>query len=235
MFGKDYYEIQPFKKEDIKEIVEISYKFWKKNGIYSISFYNQRIIEQLSFVLKINNKLVGCCLCENLGNRISSISLLMIDDIYQNQGFGKFLLNYCLEHLKYKGFIFCQLHVCTTNYKAMNLYEKFGFERMKFVKNYYINEKDKDAFIMGRYLNNNNNYKYNYNYNNYNNNYIYNNNYNNNYNNYNNNYSYNNNYNNYNNNKYYNYNYNNNYNYNTYYNNFKYNNNYQYNKYYNYY
>ena len=29
MFGKDYYEIQPFKKEDIKEIVEISYKFWK--------------------------------------------------------------------------------------------------------------------------------------------------------------------------------------------------------------
>ena len=175
MFGKDYYEIQPFKKEDIKEIVEISYKFWKKNGIYSISFYNQRIIEQLSFVLKINNKLVGCCLCENLGNKISSISLLMIDDIYQNQGFGKFLLKYCLENLKYKGFIFCQLHVCTTNYKAMNLYEKFGFERMKFVKNYYKNEKDKDAFIMGRYLNNNNNYKYNNYYNNYN--YNYNNNY----------------------------------------------------------
>ena len=211
MFGKDYYEIQPFKKEDIKEIVEISYKFWKKNGIYSISFYNQRIIEQLSFVLKINNKLVGCCLCENLGNKISSISLLMIDDIYQNQGFGKFLLKYCLENLKYKGFIFCQLHVCTTNYKAMNLYEKFGFERMKFVKNYYKNEKDKDAFIMGRYLNNNNNYKYNTYYNNYNYNYNYNNNYN------------------------YNYSYNNNYNYNTYYNNFKYNNNYQYNKYYNYY
>ncbi len=171
MNRRDYCEIVSFNKDHINSIAEISYKLWGNGGLYSFSNYNNWVNGGISFTLKVNYKVAGCCLCDNLGNGVCSIALLLIDNIHQNKGYGSILFNYCLNFLQYNQFIFCQLHVCTKNYKAINLYEKFGFERIRYVRNYYINDKDKDAFIMGRYLNKQ--YYDNYNLYNYNNNYYY--------------------------------------------------------------
>ena len=168
MDRRDYCEIISFKKEHINPIAEISYKLWGNGGLYSYKNYNNWVNGGISFTLKVNYKVAGCCLCDNLGNGVCSIDLLLIDNIHENKGYGSVLFKFCLDYLKTNKFIFCKLYVCTKNYKAMHLYEKFGFERIKFVRNYYINDKDKDAFIMGKYLDkqyyNNNNIYNNYNY-----------------------------------------------------------------------
>ena len=43
-------------------------------------------------------------------------------------------------------------HIKTKNLKAINLYENFKFFKINFLNNYYIDEKDSDAFLMGKYL-----------------------------------------------------------------------------------
>ena len=63
---------------------------------------------------------------------------------------GKSLLSFCLNNcsnLNKKNF---SLNVSTTNFPAINLYEKEGFTIKTFIKKYYNDEnpKDNDAYLM---------------------------------------------------------------------------------------
>ena len=148
----NYYKVETFKFPHINKVNKLAYKFWGKNGPLNDSYYIRLIFQKLSFSLIINRQFAGVCLCENLGKKRCLISLLMIDKKFQSKGFGKILLSFCLDNLISKNFNFCILHVCTKNSKAINLYENLKFFKINFLNNYYIGEKDPDAFLMGKYL-----------------------------------------------------------------------------------
>ena len=61
-------------------------------------------------------------------------------------------MSFCVENLISKKFNFCILQVSTKNSKAINLYENLKFFKINYLNNYYIGERDSDAFLMGKYL-----------------------------------------------------------------------------------
>ena len=148
----NYYKVETFKFPHINKVNKLAYKFWGKNGPLNDSYYIRLIFQKLSFCLIIDRQFAGVCLCENLGKKRCLISLLMIDSKFQSKGFGKILLSFCLDNLISKNFNFCILQVSTKNSKAINLYENLKFFKINFLNNYYIDEKDSDAFLMGKYL-----------------------------------------------------------------------------------
>ena len=150
--SKIVYRMETFKFPHINKVNKLANKFWGKNGTYNHSYYIRLIFQKLSICLIIDREFAGVCLCENLGKKRCLISLIMIDKKFQNKGFGKLLLSFCLDNLISEKYNFCILQVCTKNSKAIGLYENLKFFKIKYLSDYYIGEKDSDAFLMGRYL-----------------------------------------------------------------------------------
>ena len=65
-------------------------------------------------------------------------------------------MSFCVENLISKKFNFCILQVSTKNSKAINLYENLNFFKINYLNNYYIGERDSDAFLMGKFFLNQN-------------------------------------------------------------------------------
>ena len=149
--SKNYY-LEKFQFSHINKVNQLAYKFWGKNGPLNDRYYVRLIFQKLSFSLIINRQFAGVCLCENLGKKRCLISLLMIDTKFQSKGFGKILLSFCLDNLISKNFNFCILQVSTKNSKAINLYENLNFFKINYLNNYYIGERDSDAFLMGKFF-----------------------------------------------------------------------------------
>ena len=96
------------------------------------------------------------------GRLIGYISVFIIlDEAYINniavlkefrkQGIGNKLVNEILEVCKNKSCKFVTLEVRESNFPAISLYEKLGFERITVRKNYY-NEPIENAIIMTKYF-----------------------------------------------------------------------------------
>lgn len=150
--SKNPYLIETFKKKHLNKINLMSYNFWGEKGIYNNSYYLKLISQKISLCLKFDSKIIGACLCEDLKYKRSLISLLMIEEKYQNKGFGKLLLSFCIDNLKSKNYNFCILQVNNKNSKAIHLYENLGFFKINFLEDYYKDEEDSDAFLMAKYL-----------------------------------------------------------------------------------
>ena len=91
--------METFKFPHINKVNKLAKKFWGKNGTYNHSYYIRLIFQKLSICLIIDREFAGVCLCENLGKKRCLISLIMIDKKFQNKGFGKLLLSFCLNNL----------------------------------------------------------------------------------------------------------------------------------------
>lgn len=70
---------------------------------------------------------------------------IAIKEEFQGKGFGSFLLDHIIDDCKKQGVDTIFLEVNSMNNKAINLYEKFGFERYSVRKNYY---GENDAILM---------------------------------------------------------------------------------------
>ncbi len=75
------------------------------------------------------------------------ITLLGIHPQYQRQGLGMLMLNSLLQEAKKRKLHHATLEVKTSNIKAIQLYEKFGFQVAGTRKNYYPKTGD-DAAIL---------------------------------------------------------------------------------------
>ena len=94
------------------------------------------------FVYETNNRIVGYINCWVSDN--TTILNFCVDEEYRNKGIGKSLIEKVLEISV--GIITLEVRVSNNN--AINLYQKYGFERALIRKGYYSNGED--AILMVR-------------------------------------------------------------------------------------
>ena len=146
-------DINPIKiiVEDIPQIIEISYSFWGKRGLYKRTILEKIINQKLSYAYKIKDELIAFCLMYNkINTNIINVYLICVKKEYQGNNLGKSLLSYCINYCKYCNFKNFDLHVSTNNIVAFTVYKKLGFIVKSFLKNYYRDEnpENNDAFYM---------------------------------------------------------------------------------------
>lgn len=84
------------------------------------------------------------------GTTVAGIETLNVDPMFQGKGIAKRLLIAAEEEMHPLGIKKIRLEVSTTNHPALNLYEKMGYEKILFLKNYYQLKHNgtRDAFRM---------------------------------------------------------------------------------------
>lgn len=82
----------------------------------------------------------------------ATIFRIGVDSSYQKQGIASKLMNKMIKDIQsFEDEVYCiTLEVRVSNFKAQNLYKKFGFDKFTTKPHYY--ENGEDAFVMGRNL-----------------------------------------------------------------------------------
>lgn len=78
------------------------------------------------------------------------ITNIAVHPEYRGRGFGSEILNDLIETAKNNGILSMTLEVRTSNYKAIALYDKFGFKEKAIRKKYY-QDTGEDAIIMWKH------------------------------------------------------------------------------------
>ncbi|MDR3215243.1 MAG: ribosomal protein S18-alanine N-acetyltransferase [Bacilli bacterium] len=129
---------------DIDDVIDIHNRHFLKCNYDD--YYKELNSEYSTFlVLKNQNTIIGYLVVYILFQTMEIVSIC-IDDSFQHQGYGKFLLEYS-EFLAYKHN--CEeilLEVEEKNIHALDVYVSFGFGKIHIRKNYY--GTNRNAIIM---------------------------------------------------------------------------------------
>ena len=142
-----------FKKVSLRDLNKI-YKLEKKT-FKSDSFSRkllQNLIQSNSLFFKLvhpkyHDEIIGyVILIKDDEHRFNLINFI-IKKSSQGKGYGSLLLNETLSILKeYSNINKVILNVKITNFKAINLYKKFGFKIVEEIKDYY--RRNESAYLM---------------------------------------------------------------------------------------
>jgi ribosomal protein S18 acetylase RimI-like enzyme len=103
------------------------------------------IIADASFALHKDGKIIGTCLVVDIKcwgyDHVPWIFDLCIDPPYHGQGYGRYLFEEVLAHLKELGYPIVGLAVTLTNAPAITLYKNLGFEVAEVFYEYSVQEK----------------------------------------------------------------------------------------------
>ncbi len=143
---------RPMKRDDLERVLDIERenfgdRAWSlKTFEYELekSFARYFVLEKLEGKsYRIIGYIGGWHIIDEL-----HITNVCIAKRYQGRGYGKFMLGTFLKLLKSERpeLKIAVLEVEATNYRAISLYEKFGFKKVSLRKDYY--GKDKHAYQM---------------------------------------------------------------------------------------
>ncbi len=145
------YQLREMKIEDIEEIVKGEEKVFGHSLGYDL-IYSDLVLNPyaLYVVLEIEEKIhgyVGMWVTDNL-----EIINLYVDEEYQGMGFGSIIMDFVVDICEQSNINNMSLEVRSSNFKAINLYEKYGLKKSHIRKNYYVNEnkETEDAIVMVR-------------------------------------------------------------------------------------
>ena len=135
--------IRKYESKDLEAINSIGSlideNFVKKNNIESRSS-----IDYVSILVYDDESIVKGFVEIESHFEILEIINIAVSSCFQNEGIASSLLEYVTNNFKYEKIL---LEVNETNYKAINLYKKFGFKEINKRKKYY---GENDAIIMER-------------------------------------------------------------------------------------
>lgn len=144
--------IRPYKDEDFEKI----------KNIENESFKTPYGDDDLIYETKENplNKFIVICVDDNVVGFLdymitfnsSTINQIAISKDYRKQGLALSLLRYMEDSFPKSGdnaVEFITLEVRVSNLDAINLYEKFGFEKITIKKNYYLDGEDAIYMVKG--------------------------------------------------------------------------------------
>ena len=149
--------------EDYKEISKIRKMPGVMENILSNKDEEEELIKekiinrgknQYWYVAEENGKVIGLGILMNHGNlrkKHVGVITLMVNSDYQNKGIGSLLMDKLINLSESLNIIRLELCVFRDNYKAINLYKKFGFkeEGIK-VKSALKNGEYADEIMMAR-------------------------------------------------------------------------------------
>ncbi len=99
----------------------------------------------IGFCAIIDNDVVGYLSCHAICDE-ANLNNIVTDKNYRRKGIANKLLTRLVNHLKYKDVTRLYLEVRSNNLAAISLYEKTGFIKNGFRKNFYLNPPD-DAIL----------------------------------------------------------------------------------------
>ena len=102
------------------------------------------------YVYELDGEIVGFYIASKVLDLVE-IFTIAVDEDYRKRGIGRELLSHLIEKSKESGAREIWLEVSVKNFKAIELYEKFGFEKDGIRKNYY-QKLGEDAYNMKRKL-----------------------------------------------------------------------------------
>lgn len=158
-------KIRDIKIEDYKEISKIRKMPGVMENILSNKDEEEELIKekiinrgknQYWYVAEDNGKVIGLGILMNHGNlrkKHVGVITLMVNSDYQNKGVGSLLMDKLINLSESLNIIRLELCVFRDNYKAINLYKKFGFkeEGIK-VKSALKNGEYIDEVMMARII-----------------------------------------------------------------------------------
>ena len=133
----------------IAKIEKTSYKkpYWNENLLKYL--FNNSLTDSV-WVFEVKKKIIGFLIEQRCLDEISILNLA-VDKKYQNNGFGKNIINEYLNLIPSKSVVF--LEVNKNNFIARKIYTDLNFKEVDSRKNYYNNIED--ALIM-KYVKNSN-------------------------------------------------------------------------------
>ncbi|MFX0031177.1 MAG: GNAT family N-acetyltransferase [Candidatus Hodarchaeota archaeon] len=142
-------EIKRVVLDDLKEIMKMEYQIFKQD-----SFSKQtmtKLILRNSLFLKLLSKnssnIIGYIIAIRDGRDRVNIINFLIKKTYQNKGYGSYLFQAALELIKaYQEIKKIILTVNKKNWIAIRLYQKFNFQIVQEIENYYSNRES--AYLM---------------------------------------------------------------------------------------
>lgn len=134
-------EVVDFDEIDVLEKKCFEYPFPKT--IYINDFINNRFSKYFKLIYK--QRIIGFFALWVIFEDAQLITF-QVDPDYQGLGFANKMLSYIIGYLKDQSCENITLEVSVTNDKAINLYQKFNFEKLTIRKRYY--ENGDDAFLM---------------------------------------------------------------------------------------
>ena len=136
--------------KDLDEIFKLESNTFKKDAFSKNSILN--LIINNTFFFKLlddgnSNEIVGFIIViQDREDRVNLINLL-INKQHQNKGYGSHLLKYTLNKIKEMNNIeVIVLNVNSKNKVAILLYQKFGFQIVQKIEDYY--QQKKSAYLM---------------------------------------------------------------------------------------
>lgn len=138
--------------DDLDKIMEIEKRIFSspftKEGY--IKDYNDNPFS-LYKVLEVDDKIIGYVFLWVIFERAQIITIA-VDLDYQGKGYGKILMDDVISECVEKNIEDITLEVRISNQRAIELYEKFGFEVATIRKNYYADGEN--AYLMVKNVNN---------------------------------------------------------------------------------
>ena len=133
----------------IAKIEKTSYRkpYWSENLLKYL--FNNSLTDS-AWVFEVKKKVIGFLIEQRCLGEISILNLA-VDKKYQNNGFGKNIINEYLNLIPSKSVVF--LEVNKNNFIARKIYTDLNFKEVDSRKNYYNNIED--ALIM-KYVKNSN-------------------------------------------------------------------------------
>lgn len=138
--------IRPASLDDISAILEIENKTnqipWSK-----AQFISSMEVGHYSVVLYEDNKILGFAIYSPIIPE-SHLLNIAIHPYHQGKGLGNKLLQTVILQNKVIGVKVISLEVRVSNFPAINLYQKSGFEKDAIRPNYYSDSSKEDALLM---------------------------------------------------------------------------------------
>lgn len=143
-------QIKPLTEKDLDQVVALDNICL--GGLWSLNGYKREIKSPNSCLLvmiidsECQEKVIGLASFWAILEE-AHITLLAIHPDFQGQGLGKSLLNHLLAEIYNKDLKRATLEVAANNFKALNLYQQFGFQEAGRRKKYY-QKTGEDALIL---------------------------------------------------------------------------------------
>jgi len=143
--------IRPMEIDDLKQVLEIEKKSFPVPWIYDL-FFSELTINRYAryFMLEKDNEVVGYLGLWHKGSSFHITNIAIAENL-RRKGYGEKFLKFIEKIAATHRIKKISLEVRRSNCIAQDMYRKYGYKVIKFLKNYYQEEKE-DALVMEKKL-----------------------------------------------------------------------------------
>jgi ribosomal-protein-alanine acetyltransferase len=144
------YTIRKFKPTDMFAVIKLASETLTEQYNPSLFNYFYENYPKGFIITEIRHKIIGFIIGIKLNNEIAKILMLSIAKPYRRKKIGSQLLNQFLKNIKSENITNIELEVRIDNKKAIQFYQKHGFEIVKKITHFY--QDGKSAFTMKKII-----------------------------------------------------------------------------------